>query len=420
MSVPSRTHIIGAGLAGLAAALHLADAGQAVTLYEAGPAAGGRCRSYFDRELGCRIDNGNHLLLSGNHATMGFLARLGTLDTLTGPATPAFPFIDLRSGQRWVVRPNVGRIPFWLLSRRRRVPGTGLLDYLPLLKLSHARPTDTVASALPDGPLYRRLLAPLAIAALNTAAQRGSARLLGAVVDETLAKGGAACRPLFPREGLSETFVDPAMAALRAAGVEILFSHRVASMTMDATRVRALTGPSGPRLLGPLDSVILAAPAPVAAQLMPGLEVPDEHQAIVNLHFRMDADAGEAGLWGLIGGLAEWVFVKPGVVSVTISAANRLVDRSADDLAATVWPEICQTLGLGERATQPPPPWRVVKEKRATFAATPAQLLRRPRAATHLENCMLAGDWTATGLPATIEGAIRSGLTAAKALRFAA
>jgi squalene-associated FAD-dependent desaturase len=415
-----RVHVIGAGLAGLAAALHLADAGHPVTLYEAGPAAGGRCRSYFDRELGCRIDNGNHLLLSGNHAAMAFLKRLGTLDTLTGPATPAFPFIDLRSGQRWVVRPNAGRIPFWLLSRSRRVPGTTWRDYLPLRRLSHARPTDTVTAVLPDGPLFRRLLEPLAIAALNTAPHRGSARLLGAVVDETLSQGGHACRPLFPREGLSETFIDPALQALTQAGAEILLSHRIAALTTDATRVRALTGPAGPRLLGPRDQVILAAPAPVAAQILPGLEVPEEHQAIVNLHYKMDAAPGEAGLWGLIGGTAEWVFVKPGIVSVTISAANRLVDRTADDLAATVWPEVCQTLGLPADGSQPIPDWRVVKEKRATFAATPAQNLRRPPPSTTLENCMLAGDWTATGLPATIEGAIRSGLTAAKALRFVA
>jgi len=91
LPVLPRIHIIGAGLAGLAAALDLADSGHAISLYEAGPAAGGRCRSYFDRELGCRIDNGNHLLLSGNHAAMAYLKRLGTLDTLTGPAAPAFP-----------------------------------------------------------------------------------------------------------------------------------------------------------------------------------------------------------------------------------------------------------------------------------------------------------------------------------------
>jgi squalene-associated FAD-dependent desaturase len=416
LPVAPRIHIIGAGLAGLAAAIDLADAGQAISLYEAGPAAGGRCRSYFDRELGCRIDNGNHLLLSGNHAAMGYLKRLGTENTLTGPATPAFPFIDLRNGERWVVRPSLGRIPFWLLSRRRRVPNTTLLDYLPLLKLGDARPWDTVTTILPDGPLYRRLLEPLAIAALNTQPMRASARLLGAVINETLAAGGAACRPLFPREGLSESFITPAIELLRQAGAEILLGHRIAGLTTDGARIRALTGPEGPRLLGPADRVIVAAPAPVAAALLPGLEVPTEHQAIVNLHYKTEAAPGEAGLWGLIGGTAEWVFVKPGIVSVTISAANRLVDRAAEDLAATVWPEVRQTLGLPE----PMPPWRVVKEKRATFAATPAQELRRPHATTGFENCLLAGDWTDTGLPATIEGAIRSGQTAARALRVAA
>ncbi len=131
----------------------------------------------------------------------------------------------------------------------------------------------------------------------------------------------------------------------------------------------------------------------------------------MNLHYRMTAPPGAAGFVGLLGGTAEWVFVKPGVVSVTISAANRLVDRPASDLAATVWPEVCAALGIA----QPMPAWRVVKEKRATFAATPRENRKRPGARTGLANLALAGDWTDTGLPATIEGAIRSGQTAAAA-----
>jgi hypothetical protein len=162
--------------------------------------------------------------------------------------------------------------------------------------------------------------------------------------------------------------------------------------------------------------VILATPSAAAASLLPGLMVPDEYQAIVNLHYRLQADPGEAGFIGLTSATAEWVFVKPGVVSVTISAANRLVDRSAEELAETVWPEVQAALGI----SAPMPQYRVVKEKRATFAATPAQQLRRPSATTVWENCVLAGDWTQTGLPATIEGAIRSGVTAATQLRFAA
>ncbi len=132
-----RVHVIGAGLAGLAAALSLVDAGRAVTLHEAGPAAGGRCRSYVDRELGLTIDNGNHLLLSGNRAAFAYLDAIGGTGALAGPRAPLFPFLDLATGARWTVRPNAGRLPWWVLSRRRRVPGTRTGDYLRLLDLAH-------------------------------------------------------------------------------------------------------------------------------------------------------------------------------------------------------------------------------------------------------------------------------------------
>ena len=405
----SHTHIIGGGLAGLSAALALAEAGRTVTLYEASPACGGRCRSYFDQTLGCRIDNGNHLLLSGNQVTMAYLEKLGTRHTLGGPPTPIFPFADLATGARWTLRPSLGRIPFWLLQKSRRVPGTKPWHYLPLQQLGQSRPTDTVANCLPDNALFRRFLAPLAIAALNTHPIKGSARLLGAIIDETLARGGAACIPLFPRDGLSESFIDPAVAYVQAAGATVRTGAPITALPRDAGRITAIVGPDGPIPLGPADTVILAVPPWIASALLPELTVPDEFQAILNLHFRADADPGEAGFWGLVNATSEWVFVKPGIVSVTISAANRLVDRTAEDLANTVWPEVSKLLNL------PPsiPSYRVVKEKRATFAATPAQNLRRPHTATVWRNLALAGDWTATGLPATIEGAIRSGRTAA-------
>src|SRR5690348_12463786 len=102
---PSRVDVIGAGLAGLAAAVRLAAAGRRVSLYEAGPYAGGRCRSYFDSELGCRIDNGNHLLLSGNNAALDYIARIGALDTFEHQEDAAIPFIDIKSAERWELRP---------------------------------------------------------------------------------------------------------------------------------------------------------------------------------------------------------------------------------------------------------------------------------------------------------------------------
>jgi hydroxysqualene dehydroxylase len=403
-----RTYVIGAGLAGLSAALSLTAAGCKVALFETAPAAGGRCRSYFDRSLGLTIDNGNHLLLSGNHAAIGYLREIGVADALRGPAEPMFPFIDLRRDERWTLRINPGRLPWWVFAPGRRVPGTRLLHYLPLIAIPRIADDRSVAQAVPRSLLSERLLEPLAVAALNTPPDQGLARLLGGVVRETLMRGGTACLPRFPRESLAAAFVDPAVATLQARGADIRFGSRIAALQISANRITALltTETHGP-IAGP---VILAVPPWVASDLLPGLIVPDEFQAILNIHFRIDADPGPAGFWGVIGGTAEWIFVKPGHVSVTISAANRMVDLTAEAIAQAVWPDVRLTLRLDE----PIPPWRVVKEKRATFAATAAQEHRRPGPRTGIENLVLAGDWTATGLPATIEGAIRSGRRAAE------
>jgi hydroxysqualene dehydroxylase len=403
------THIIGAGLAGLSAAVALTQAGHAVTVLESGPAAGGRCRSYFDRELGLRVDNGNHLLLSGNRAAFAYLDTIGARDTMVMPKQPLFRFIDLATGERWDVRPNVGWVPWWVLSRGRRVPGTHLADYLALQKLARVATDATVATSMSGGPLYDRLIEPLAIAALNTPPDVALARMLGSVMRETLLRGGSACFPAVPREGLSESLIDPAVAWLRDHGGEVVFGRRVTSLLIVGDRVAGLETTDGAM---PVERVVLAVPPWVATDLLPDVTGPTEFQAILNIHFRVDADRGPTGFIGLIGGTAEWAFVKRGHVSVTISAANRMVDESADAIAAAVWPDVRAALKLHD----PMPAWRVVKERRATFAATAEQEKLRPGARTRLANLVLAGDWTATGLPATIEGAIRSGRTAADML----
>jgi squalene-associated FAD-dependent desaturase len=409
----SSVHVIGAGLAGLSAAMALVEAGCAVMVHEAGPAAGGRCRSYFDRELGCRIDNGNHLLLSGNAAAMRYLSRIGARDSMVGPASPVFPFIDRADGSRWVLRLDAGRIPLWIFDPARRVPGTRWRDYLALLRLRGAQ--GTVAEALGSaGPVYRRLLEPLAIAALNTAPDVALASLMQAVVAQTLGAGGAACRPLVPREGLSESFIDPALDWLRSRGAEVRFGRRVQALERSGDHICVLHAADGPVSLGPTEGVVLAVPALVAGDLLPGLTVPDAFEAILNLHYLAEAPPGEVPFVGVVGGVAEWVFIKPGIVSVTISAANRLADVPPEVLAAQVWPDVraaCPTL------PEAMPTYRVVREKRATFAATAMQQKRRPAMdGAGLANLALAGDWTQTGLPATIEGSIGSGETAARFL----
>ena len=414
----THVHVIGAGLAGLSAALSLTADGRTVTVHEAGSAAGGRCRSYFDKELGLRIDNGNHLLLSGNRAAKAYIAEVGAEDAFETAERAVFPFMDLKTGERWSVRPNNGRIPWWVLTNGRSVPDTRLSDYLGMARITRIRDDTVVADSMRRGRLYWRLLEPVAIAALNTSSQEGLARLLGAVMRETLLRGGKACRPMLPKEGLSEGLVHPAIATLHARGAEVRLNSRIAELTIEGGRITALRGPDGPIALGPEDAVVLAVPPWIAADLLPGLVAPDAFEAILNIHYRYTADPdgplGEAGFIGLTSGTAEWLFMKPGHVSVTISAANNMVDDAARAIATLVWPNVVDALGLPASVKETLPAFRVVKEKRATFAATARQDVRRPAARTALAaNLALAGDWTDTGLPATIEGAIRSGRSAA-------
>lgn len=405
----ARVHIIGAGLAGLSAAVELAGKAE-ITLYEAAPQAGGRCRSYFDQSLGMMIDNGNHLLLSGNQAALSYAQKIGGADKLAGPEEAAFAFYDLAAQKSWTLRPNAGLLPWWILVPERRVPGTAGMDYLALVKLLMAKPDQLLAPILGDGVIARKLWNPLFVSALNTAPEEASALLAGAIVRETFARGGAACKPLVATSGLSAALIDPALAFLRKADAEIRFGAKLRAMEVSDSHVTALDFAGERVAVGAEDRVILAVPPTIAADLLPDLVAPNEFRSILNAHFACSAPKNLPLLTGLVGGDSEWLFGFSDRLSVTISAAERFMGEDREGLARKIWAEIRTVTGLRAEL----PPWQIVKEKRATFAATPAQDARRPGAKTKWKNLALAGDWTQTGLPATIEGAVRSGVTAAE------
>ncbi len=407
-------HVIGAGLAGLAAALRLQERGLRVIIHEATDHAGGRCRSYYEPALETKIDNGNHLLLSGNHAALDYLRRIGAETKLTGPDRAEFDFADLKSGERWRLRPNDGRLPWWVLLPSRRVPGSRAVDYLSISRLLRARPGATIGETIDcHGPLYERLWHPILLAALNTEPERASAGIAAAVLRESLMLGGRACRPLVAEHGLSTAFIDPAIEHLTKAGAEIRLNRRLRAIELESARAAALDFGSDRIAIGPDDAVVLAVPASVASSLLPEITAPSEFRAIVNAHFRVAPPPGQPPILAVINGTIEWLFAFEGRLSVTISGADRLIDTDREVLARDLWAEVARLTGLPADL----PAWQIVKEKRATYAALPAEEAKRPEAQTNWCNLVLAGDWTRTGLPATIEGSIRSGNKAAEQLR---
>jgi hydroxysqualene dehydroxylase len=403
-------HIVGAGVSGLSAAVRLANANFKVHLYEATQQAGGRCRSYFDAATNLTIDNGNHLLLSGNRHALAYARSIGTEAGLVGPKRAQFPFVDLATGRRWQLDLGDSRLPLWVFDAARRVPDTGLLDYLALMPLIWSSSERLVGDAIPcKGLLYQRLVHPLLLAALNVDPPEGSAGLAGAVVRETLLAGGQACRPLIARDGLSAVLVEPAIKLLQGKGADIRLGHELRELGTSSGQVGELKFGEDIISIGPADAVVLAVPPRAAASLLPGLKTPSKFRAIVNGHFRFDPPGELPPILGVVGGLVEWLFTFPQRLSITISNADRLVDMPREELARAIWRDICQASGIKSEM----PAWQIVRERRATFAATPEQNALRPGAPTAFKNLFLAGDWTSTGLPATIEGSVRSGDRAA-------
>jgi hydroxysqualene dehydroxylase len=403
-------HVVGAGLAGLSAAVALATRGVRVVLSEAARQAGGRCRSYHDGVLDMVIDNGNHLVLSGNSAVSRYLGAIDAHDRLMGPSVAAFPYFDVATGQTWTLRPNDGLVPWWILAADRRVPGTRLGDYLAIASLMLRHRGRRIDEVLPcRGTLWEKFLRPLLVSVLNTPPEEGSADLAGAVMRETFAKGGRSIHPRVATPSLAAAFVEPALHRLSRSGANIRLGRRLDAVKWQNGKAVGLSFSDGEEEVGPHDSVILAVPPWTAQGLLPDLVAPDAFCAIVNAHFKLVPPDGTPLLVGLVGGTAEWVFAFHDRLSVTVSAADRLIDAEPQALADLLWRDVAAVHGLPDA----PPPCRIVKERRATFAATPAQNARRPSTMTRWSNLFLAGDWTNTGLPATIEGALRSGERAA-------
>ncbi len=407
-------HIIGAGIAGLACAMVLTVAGKQVVVYEHARVAGGRCRSFYSKNIDRHIDNGTHLILSANTRALKWINNLNCNHSFTVIAPAVFPFLDMKNGDRWTLQPNGGRLPWWYMCADRRVAGSRLIDYLSVYRLWGARRGRdglTVADCL-SGPLMRRLWKPLTEATLNTEPEVASAALFARVIGNSLIRGEQACRPYLARHGLMPALIEPAIRKIMIAGGTVCFGARLRTLSAMGKTIRLFFETAGAVETKKGDSVVLALPPWSLAKIWPGLPMPKDFRAIVNVHYRLKRPVklpGGGRFLAVVGGLAQWLFVRDDVLSVTVSAANTLATQSSAVISERIWADCAAILKL---CVTKIPPSIVIKEKRATLAHTPAAD-NRTVPLPPLPGLVFAGDWTCSHLPNTIEAAITSGVRAA-------
>ncbi|HSD10666.1 MAG TPA: hydroxysqualene dehydroxylase HpnE [Candidatus Binatia bacterium] len=431
-----RVVVVGGGWAGLCAALGLAERGVEVQLFEKRAVLGGRAYSYRAREAGHAVDNGQHLLMGCYHATMGFLGRIGAADRVEIQPELRVPFFHpLRGPATFAcaaapspLHLTLGAMRYTLLSPAERLQLVlgGLRIALRYRGGSAFTVAQALAAARQSGNLCKCFWNPLAIAVLNELPERASADLFAEVLRRVFFAGRAASCIVFPKVGLSDLCAEPAARAIEDAAGRIETGPAVREVAIRSGRATGVLIQDRPEI--PADAVILAVPPPALASLLPtavgvaaGFPAVEKlHGApIVSVHFWFHKSFGSPRMAGFLDGPIHWLFTPPmqpengRYVTLVVSGAHELVVKTPDEILRIARGELArylpqtQNLQIADSL--------VVKETNATFAATPEEQPHRARTRTPIANLFLAGDWTNTGLPATLESAVLSGDQAATA-----
>jgi hypothetical protein len=397
-------HVIGAGLSGLSAAAHLtALARFDVVVHERGREAGGRRHAFFDETDGTYVDSVNATVWPHWRATRALIAAIGAeLEWRDGAREIAF--VDMRTSERWTLRPGLGRRPWWALDSRRRAPGHAARDYFHLARLGRGSVAPT------DGLAAERLWRPLSLAALNLAPENAALDLLAGELEEALEAPRLA--PLHPRRDLGRALLLPLTQHLERQGVAIRYERTLQALRFDRDRLAAMEFAHDRVELGPRDAVLLAVPPWVAAPLAPGILTPDAFTSTITAHYSDLPSVDAADLTCVLNGPVHGVFKRGAGVSVTVRDAGADIEAPKEALAAKYWTAVAAVTGLSDVL----PAWRLIKQKRAAFAATPEQNALRPETTTAWRNLVLAGSYVRDGLAESMETAVRSGERAAQRL----
>ncbi len=439
--------VVGGGFAGLAAATLLAEQGARALVLEARPHLGGRARSFVDPDTGSVVDNGQHLFMGCYRETLQFLERIGSLDRLHLQPRLDVPFLDPGGRVSSFSLPPLPVFSWSVLGGLLGYPGLSIRERLGLLRVAREVRRRTraggraSADALDDQTVSTwlarlgqgkascaRLWHPLATAALNEDPERASAAMFLPVLREMFLDGSEGSRLGVARVGLSDLYADPAARFLRARGSEVRLRAQVRQVNIDDGRPAGVLLADGGRVASP--QVIVAVPPDDLLEILPPQVASDpcfagcsrlETSPIVSVYLWFGTPITDLPFAGLIGGEWQWLFNRHAFtghgsaghgVTLVCSAARSFVEASRETLVRKAVHDLHRFLPDSRRAVLRHS--LVIKEKRASMAPLRGSLALRPSWRTPYAGLHVAGDWTATGLPATIEGAVLSGHACAR------
>ncbi|MCK9210057.1 MAG: hydroxysqualene dehydroxylase HpnE [Ignavibacteriaceae bacterium] len=418
--------IVGGGLAGLSSAVSLAKQNINVHLIEASPKFGGRAYSFVDEKSGNEIDNGQHLLLGCYYETIKFIKLIGTENLFRFQKQLEINFVT-RDKIKHQLKPTELPYPLGLLLGLLNYDALSIADKIKIIFLIVQLPftqsekylnisvEDWLIEQSQSRNCIKSFWEIIAVGALNSKLKDASAKMFIDILKVIFLNGSDASAMIIPKVGLSKAFVDPAVNFLKVRKNELSLSEKL--LEISVTQNKAVVVETDKGSINDFDTVILAIPSYAFSRINEKNFIIENDRtdlstsSILTLHLWLKENKLKKPFYAFIDSRLHWVFNHGEYITTVTSSADELIEKSQEELFSIISTELFTYLGINPENISR---YKIIKEKRATFIPNKENLLKRPSANTKLENVFLAGDWTNTGLPATIEGAIKSGNTAAK------
>ncbi len=424
--MPEKIVVIGGGFAGLTSAALLSQQGHKILLFEASSKSGGRAYSFTDTVTGDVLDNGQHILMGCYHETLHFLSLIGAKKNFTFQKKLKIDFLR-KNFEVLTLQASALPYPLNMLTAMLNYQALELKDKLLMIRFFLRLPfilqddirklsvSEWLIEEKQTNNTIKSFWEILCVGALNTSPIKASAFTFYSVIKAIFFRDNTSAAIILPAHGLSDAYVKAAEEFINSKQGEIYTDERVISLEAEGTKIVKII--TAKRELTEFDSVIAAIPFHSLEKIVDvrktGITFSPEYSSILNIHIWLKNNPLSSGFYGLIDSEIHWIFNKQTHLNIVISDAGKFIGMDKDDLLKIIKSELQAYTNINEDNITA---IKIIHEKRATFIPSKEIINSRPKSMTSYENFFLAGDWIDTGLPSTIESAVKSGRMAAEAL----